>query len=167
MAVQKSIVLITCGKLDLLFVNAGITNDPTQTIADVSTEEFMQVLTTNTLSPMRVIATLQPYVAEQGSIGVMSSGQGSITNNTNGRGDVYRASKAALNMLMKGYAARQADTRHTFFIMAPGWVKTDMGGSDARYTIDESIPRLVDTLERHRGKTGLHYLDFKDSPVPW
>src|SRR5690606_34776007 len=58
---------------DILFVNAGTTNrDPTQTIGEVSTEEFMHVMLTNALSPMRVIESLEKYVAANGLIGVMS-----------------------------------------------------------------------------------------------
>ncbi len=62
--------------LDMLFVNAGTTNrDPSQTIGDVSTEEFYQVMLTNALAPMRVIERLQQAVKPQGLLGVMSSGQ--------------------------------------------------------------------------------------------
>ena len=38
---------------DLLFVNAGVTNGPHETVADVSTEEFTRLMVTNALSPMR------------------------------------------------------------------------------------------------------------------
>jgi NAD(P)-dependent dehydrogenase (short-subunit alcohol dehydrogenase family) len=153
--------------IDMLFVNAGVTNDHRETLADVSTEEFIRVMVTNALSPMRVIETFQDLVPPTGTIGVMSSGQGSITNATNANFPVYRASKAALNMLMRTYAARSAEYPRSLLIMAPGWVQTDMGGPSARLTIDESIPNLVETIEAHQGRPGLHYLDYLGRTVPW
>src|ERR1700729_1798079 len=77
-------------KFDLLFVNAGVKNDDRETIADVSTDEFIRVMVTNSLSPMRVIEAFQDLVPPTGTIGVMSSGQGSITNATNANYEVYR-----------------------------------------------------------------------------
>lgn len=154
-------------KLDALFVNAGVKNNDKETIADVSTEEFVRVMVTNALSPMRVIEAFQDLVHAGGTLGVMSSGQGSLTNNTNGHYEVYRASKAALNMLMRSFAARHADDPKTLLLMAPGWVRTDMGGPEARLTIDESIPNLLNTMEAHEGRSGLHYLDYLGRVVPW
>lgn len=153
-------------QFDMLFVNAGVKNDDRETIADVSTEEFTRVMVTNALSPLRVIETFKDRVVPHGTIAVMSSGQGSITNNTNGNYEVYRGSKAALNMFMRSFAARNPDER-TLLLMAPGWVQTDMGGPDARLTIDESIPNLLDTMESYAGRTGLHYLDYLGRVVPW
>jgi NAD(P)-dependent dehydrogenase (short-subunit alcohol dehydrogenase family) len=69
---------------DLLFVNAGVTNSAEDTIADVSTEEFNRLVLTNALSPMRVIEALKDLVPLNGTIAIMSSGQGSITNNERG-----------------------------------------------------------------------------------
>ncbi|MBV8049124.1 MAG: SDR family NAD(P)-dependent oxidoreductase, partial [Paludibacterium sp.] len=110
---------------DILFVNAGTTNrDPTQTIGEVSTEDFMHVMLTNALSPMRVVERLAQYVAADGMIGVMSSGQGSVGNNETGQREVYRGSKAALNMFMRSFAARQAGSARAMVLMAPGWVRT-------------------------------------------
>ena len=63
-------------KFDLLFVNAGVTNDDRETIADVSTDEFIRVMITNALSPMRVVETLQDLVRPSGTIGIMSSETG-------------------------------------------------------------------------------------------
>ena len=116
-------------QFDMLFVNAGITNpDPTQTIGEVSIEDFVEVMITNALSPMRVVESLEVNVSATGLIGVMSSGQGSIANNTTGMREVYRGTKAALNMYMRSFAARQAATSRALAVMAPGWVKTDLGG---------------------------------------
>ena len=153
--------------VDLLFVNAGVKNAEDETIADVTTEEFIRVMVTNSLSPMRVIETFQDLVVATGTIGVMSSGQGSLTNNTVGNYELYRGSKAALNMFMRSFAARHSDDARTLLLMAPGWVRTDMGGPQARLTIDESIPNLVNTMENYQGRGGLHYLDYLGRVVPW
>ena len=152
---------------DLLFINAGVKNDDRETIADVSTEEFVRVLVTNALSPMRVVEALQHLVVPTGTIGVMSSGQGSVGNNELGGYEVYRASKAALNTLMRSFAARHKGDPRTFLLVAPGWVRTDMGGPGARLSIEESIPNLANTVEAQFGKTGLQYLDYLGRTVPW
>jgi NAD(P)-dependent dehydrogenase (short-subunit alcohol dehydrogenase family) len=153
--------------LDMLFVNAGVTNNPNETIGEVSTEEFIRVMVTNALSPMRVVESLYNVVAEEGTIGVMSSGQGSVSNNTNGLREVYRGSKAALNMFMRSFAARHGGERRSMVLIAPGWVRTELGGPDARLTIEESIPNVVSTLLAVRSKPGLQYLDYLGRTVPW
>ncbi|WP_426699718.1 SDR family NAD(P)-dependent oxidoreductase [Rhodanobacter sp. Col0626] len=154
-------------RFDMLFVNAGVKNDDRETIADVSTDEFVRVMVTNALSPMRVIEALQDLVRPDGTIGIMSSGQGSVANNTNGHYEVYRGSKAALNTFMRSFAARHADDARTLLLMAPGWVRTDMGGAEARLGIEESIPNLVDIIDAQAGKAGLQYLDYLGRQVPW
>lgn len=154
-------------RFDILFVNAGVTNDPAETIGEVTTEEFNRVMVTNALGPMRVLEAFYDVVADGGTIGVMTSGQGSITNNTSGLREVYRSSKAALNMLMRSFAARRASDQHPMVLMAPGWVRTEMGGPDARLTVEESIPSLVTTLLAAPGTPGLRYLDYLGRTVPW
>jgi NAD(P)-dependent dehydrogenase (short-subunit alcohol dehydrogenase family) len=152
---------------DLLFVNAGVTNGPEETVADVPTDTFIRLMVTNALSPMRVVEALQDLVAPDGTIAVMSSGQGSIANNENGGFEIYRASKSALNQLMRSFAARHAGDPHTLLLMAPGWVQTDLGGPAAPLTIGQSIPGVADTIEAQAGKGGLQYLDYRGRTVRW
>jgi NAD(P)-dependent dehydrogenase (short-subunit alcohol dehydrogenase family) len=152
---------------DLLFHNAGTANQPDGTVAETSTDEFMKVMITNALSPLRIIETFQDCVEPTGTIGVMSSGQGSVANNTNGGHEVYRGSKAALNTYMRSYDVRHRGEQRTLILMAPGWVKTDLGGPDARLAIEESIPGVVKVIDSLRGRPGLHYVDYLGQTVPW
>jgi len=152
---------------DLLFHNAGTGNQPDGTVAEATTDEFIKVMVTNALSPMRVIETFEDCVRQAGTIGVMSSGQGSVSNNTNGGHEVYRGSKAALNSYMRSYDARHRGEQRTLILMAPGWVKTDLGGPNARLTIEESIPGVVNVIDSLRGQPGLHYVDYLGQTVPW
>ena len=153
---------------DILFVNAGTANaNPNDTIAEVPTEEFVRVMVTNALGPMRIVEALQDLVPPDGLIGVMSSGQGSIANNTNGGFEVYRGSKSALNQYMRSYAARHESEPRALVLMAPGWIRTALGGPNAPFGLEETIPDIVNTLLSKRGKPGLEYLDRMGRAVPW
>ena len=153
---------------DILFHNAGTANrNPGDTIAEISTEEFVHVMVTNALSPMRVIESQQDLVPANGMIGIMSSGQGSIGNNTNGWAEIYRGSKAALNMFMRSYAVRHAGEARALVLMAPGWILTALSGPNATFSIEESIPKVVNVLLSQQGKPGLQYLDREGRTVPW
>lgn len=155
-------------RLDILFVNAGTANRTQgETIADVSDDDFVRVMVTNALGVMRTVEALQDLVPPDGLIGVMSSGQGSIGNNTKGGHEVYRGSKAALNQYMRSHAARHADGRRAMLLMAPGWIRTDLGGPDATFGVEETIPEIVDVLLAQRGRPGLRFLDRKGQTVPW
>lgn len=153
---------------DMLFVNAGTANhNAAETIAEVSTDEFVHVMLTNALGVMRAVEGFQDLVRPAGLIGVMSSGQGSIANNTKGGFEVYRGSKAALNQYMRSYAARHADDPRAMVLMAPGWVRTELGGPHAPFSIEETIPQLVDTLLAQQGMPGLRFIDRHGEIVPW
>jgi NAD(P)-dependent dehydrogenase (short-subunit alcohol dehydrogenase family) len=154
-------------RLDVLFVNAGITSHEQTPIGAVPTADFVDVMVTNALGPMRVIEALEDLVTPAGLIGAMSSGQGSITNNTAGGREVYRGSKAALNMFLRSFAARQSGTRRAFLLLAPGWIRTALGGPDAPYSVEQSVPVLVDLLLSRLGTPGLAYLDRFGETVPW
>ena len=153
---------------DMLFVNAGTANhDQDETIAETSTEEFVRVMLTNALGVMRAVEGLQDLVRPAGLIGVMSSGQGSVANNEKGGHEVYRGSKAALNQYMRSYAARHANDGRPMVLMAPGWVRTELGGPEAPLSVEEAIPPLVDTLVAQQGTPGLRFLDRHGATVPW
>lgn len=159
---------LTGRPFDIVFVNAGTVNRrPSETMAEVSTEEFVQVMVTNVLGVMRAVEHLGGLARPGGVIGVMSSGQGSIANNANGVNDVYRASKAALNQAMSSYAGRHRDEGRAMLLMAPGWIRTELGGPGAPVGVDEATPQIVDTLMAQQGHPGLRFLDRNGQAVPW
>jgi NAD(P)-dependent dehydrogenase (short-subunit alcohol dehydrogenase family) len=86
-------------------------------------------------------------------IAVMSSKLGSVAGNR-AFWELYSSSRAALNMLMKCFAERHPNDARTLLLVAPGWVRTDMGTSAASLSIEEGIPFVVETVERSRAKPG-------------
>lgn len=152
---------------ELLFINAGTANMNDELAGEIAAEEYARVLVTNALGPMRMIEACSDLVLTDGLIGVMSSGQGSITNNTNGRHEVYRSSKAALNQLVRSYAARHADDLRALVLMAPGWIRTQLGGPTAPFGVEESAPLILDALLDRQGKPGLAFVDRDGNMVPW
>ena len=155
-------------RFDIVFINGGIVNrSPSATMADVSTDEFVHVLVTNVLGAMRAVEELGVLAGPGGVIGVMSSGQGSIANNANGINDIYRASKAALNQSMRSYAGRHSDEGRAFVLMAPGWIRTEMGGPNAPFGVEDAMPQIVDVLMAQQEVPGLRFLDRNGQTVPW
>jgi NAD(P)-dependent dehydrogenase (short-subunit alcohol dehydrogenase family) len=153
--------------LDLLFVNAGVASGAEDRVDRVSTEEFTRIMVTNALSPMRVIEELGHLVRPDGTIAAMSSSLGSVALNETGGWEVYRASKAALNTLMRSYAARHAGDGRSLALVDPGWVRTDMGGSSASLGIEDSIPGVVDALAARAEQPGLRYFNYRGETLPW
>ena len=153
---------------DLLFVVAGISSAPQEEIgASIDTGDFHRMMDTNVLGAMRTVEVLQDLVDPAGTIAVMSSGQGSVSGNTNGGFEVYRATKAALNQMFRSYAVRHDGERRALLLMAPGWVKTSLGGPNAMLEIGDSIPPLLDTIDAQHGVPGLQYLDRHGRTVGW
>lgn len=153
-------------ELDTLFVNAGICKANELTPVQVAEKDYLDMLLTNALSPMRVIELFHDCVKVNGVIAVMSSELGSIADST-GFWELYSSSKAALNMLMKSFHARHVEDTRALLLVAPGWVRTDMGSQDALLDVSESIPLVVDVVTRNAGVPGLRFLNRHGAELPW
>ena len=151
--------------LDVLFVSAGVTNDNAKAAGEVAPGEFARVMETNALAPMRLIEALGGNVASDGAIVAMTSVLGSVAQNTSGGYEVYRASKAALNTLLRSYASRHAD--RAVIAMHPGWVQTDMGGAGAPLTVDRSAEGMVDVIAARSGRAGCVFVDYQGKTIEW
>lgn len=152
--------------LDLLFVNAGVSDAPGQTIGEISDEEFDWIFKTNVLGPMRVIERLSPRVPDGGVIAAMSSALGIVGAEQSGGFDAYGASKAALNKLLRIFSKRAGGGRSVLAVH-PGWVATDMGGRNAPLDVETSVRGIVTVLDSRFGKAGDLYVDYSGQLLPW
>jgi NAD(P)-dependent dehydrogenase (short-subunit alcohol dehydrogenase family) len=130
--------------IDLLLNNAGVGGARGQTIGNIDYKAWAKVLEVNTMGPLRVSEAFVEHVArsERKLIVTLTSGMGSIGDNTSGGAFAYRSSKAAVNMVMRSLAIDLASRGITCVVLNPGWVQTDMGGSHATMTPAESVTRL-------------------------
>jgi NAD(P)-dependent dehydrogenase (short-subunit alcohol dehydrogenase family) len=137
--------------IDLLLNNAGVMGARGQTIGNIDYEAWAKVLEANTMGPMRVSEAFVDHVArsDRKLVVTLTSGMGSLADNTSGGSIAYRSSKAAVNMVMRSLAIDLAPRGITCVVVNPGWVQTDMGGPHATITASESVTklrRLIETL---------------------
>jgi NAD(P)-dependent dehydrogenase (short-subunit alcohol dehydrogenase family) len=137
--------------VDLLLNNAGIGGPRGQTIGNIDYDAWAEVLDVNTMGPMRVSEAFVDHVARSDLklIVSLTSGMGSLADNTSGGSIAYRSSKAAVNMVMRSLAIDLAPLGITCVVVNPGWVQTDMGGAQATLTTAESVTALrwlIETL---------------------
>ena len=161
------------GTIDLLVNNAGVYGPQggKQHVGDgdVDADEMTKVYRTNVAGPMLVLdAMLVAGKLTDGSKVVnISSGAGSIAHASGGSPLYYSSSKAALNMATKICAGRLRDKGVIVTAQCPGWVKTDMGGGDAKLSPQESIGSMLrhfDTLTTdHSG----HFYNHDGSEQQW
>ena len=116
---------------------------------NIDYKEWAKVLDVNTIGPMRVSEAFVDHVArsKRKLIVTLTSGMGSIADNTSGGSIAYRSSKAAVNMVMRSLATDLAPRDITCVVVNPGWVLTDMGGPHAKMTPAESVKKLRDLIE--------------------
>ncbi|KLO08157.1 NAD(P)-binding protein, partial [Schizopora paradoxa] len=152
--------------LDYLINNAGLTsgNDSPLTLRQAN---FVKTLTTNAVAPMIVSQHFMKFLekSKRPVVMNMSSGLGSIENASGTYQTSYCTSKAALNMLTK----KLADERKNVisFVMDPGWVKTDLGGSAAPFDVDFSVSNVYKVLVGVSAKDSGSFLRFDGQVVPW
>jgi NAD(P)-dependent dehydrogenase (short-subunit alcohol dehydrogenase family) len=152
---------------DLLFLNPGIMVGLGSALSDVPESDIQNIFLTNAIGPIRVADALAHLVTPGGTIAFMSSDKGSVGTNDNGRVELYRASKAALNSLIRSFRARHGKDDLTVLALHPGEVRTSMGRPDAPLDIDASVRGLANVIELRWGSGGQAFVDYKNDIIPW
>ena len=154
--------------IDIVVNNAGIFGDRGCDLGAIDDGRWHEVLDINVMGPTRVAEAFLPHLeaGEQKKLVSVSSRMGSMDQSTGGE-LVYRSSKAALNAVMKALSVDLADRDFIVTVLHPGWVQSDMGGSAAAISIDESaqgIKKILDGLDK--GANGA-FLNYDGSPITW
>lgn len=152
--------------LDIVLNNAG-TYGERQNFGGIDEAEFMRVMRVNTLAPLKVAEAFAGQLTGRKLIASVSSMMGSMADNTSGGSYAYRASKAALNMVMKGLSVDLRDRGITSIALSPGWVRTDMGGPQAPLEPAEAIAGMRAVLEKVTLNDSGKFFHFDGSELPW
>ncbi|MGH8130379.1 MAG: SDR family oxidoreductase [Steroidobacteraceae bacterium] len=155
--------------IDLLLNNAGVGGPRNERLGGLDYAAWARVLDVNTLGPMRVVeAFVENVVRSQlKRIVTITSGMGSLADNTSGDSYAYRSSKAAVNMVMKSLAIDLAPRAITCIVVNPGWVRTDMGGPRGKLSPAESIKALRSVIAALRPEDSGRFLNWDGKPYSW
>jgi NAD(P)-dependent dehydrogenase (short-subunit alcohol dehydrogenase family) len=152
--------------IDLLVNNAGTTGPKGtpecmeyQGLDNMDYAIWRDIFEVNVLGLFKVATAFHPHLAasERSLLVNLSSDLGSCENNTQGSMHSYRASKAAVNILNKGMANEWNDV--TCIAMAPGWCKTELGGTIAEIEPDDSVAAQLETFDKLTQKDSGRFLD--------
>lgn len=148
--------------IDVLINNAGVGGEE-------STEGWLRTLHINCIAPVRTTQALLPILvrSERKVVVSITSGMGSIADNTSGGSYAYRSSKAALNAAMKSLSVDLAKRGISVIVLNPGWVKTDMGGVGARLTADDSATRMRKVIDNAGPAQSGKFFNHDGAEYPW
>jgi NAD(P)-dependent dehydrogenase (short-subunit alcohol dehydrogenase family) len=154
--------------IDVLINNAGVRSRPDE-LDELDLDGALRMLHVNALGPLRVARALLPMLrrACRAKIANIGSGLGSIGNNNEGGAYGYRMSKAALNMATRSLAHDLRGDGILAVVLSPGWVQTDMGGSDAPTPVADSAAGLIKVIDRLDMQDSGGYFGFQGERIPW
>ena len=153
-------------KIDVAILNAGVFGPRTEGPTAPDQQQFDAVMHTNVLSAMRILPIVLPLVENaSGKLAVISSSMASIGERSNPAGWLYRASKTALNSVLKDVSL--STSKAICVAMDPGWVKTDMGGDAAEITVDVSVAGIRQTMAALKPEDNGKYLQYTGAEHGW
>jgi NAD(P)-dependent dehydrogenase (short-subunit alcohol dehydrogenase family) len=154
--------------LDVAIYSAGILGPQNEGAIPCATAEFDAVMHTNVLGALHAVPVVAPRLrAHGGKFVFLSSLMGSIASQVSTRRVVYRASKCALNVVVKTASLEWGPKGIVLFALHPGWVKTDMGGTDADLEAPESILGMRRVIENSGATDNGRFYDYTGKELPW
>jgi NAD(P)-dependent dehydrogenase (short-subunit alcohol dehydrogenase family) len=168
-SVKRAAAEVGESAVDVLINCAGVMGNSDQTIGTIDYDDWAQVLDVNVMGPARVTEAFLERVVQSSSrtIVTITSGMGSLADNTSGGYVPYRTSKAAVNMVMRSAAIDLARQRVICVVINPGWVKTDMGGPGARLTPEQSVTAMRRLIGRLGPKDSGKFYNYDGREYPW
>jgi NAD(P)-dependent dehydrogenase (short-subunit alcohol dehydrogenase family) len=155
-------------KVDVAIVNAGVYGPRVNALTPPPDDDFDLVMRTNVRAPMQLISALAPLLSQsQARLAVISSRMGSMSLMSSSAGWLYRASKAAVNAVVKAASLELGPRGVVCVAFHPGWVRTDMGGAGADIDVEASVSGMRHVLAvanpSHNGK----FLNYGGEQLSW
>jgi NAD(P)-dependent dehydrogenase (short-subunit alcohol dehydrogenase family) len=151
---------------EVVIFNAGVYGPDSAGLDAPAEAEFDRVMHTNVLGAMRVLPQVAEALAPGATLALVSSRMGAIGSRSNATGWLYRASKAALNSVLKDASLVLAG-KAVCVALHPGWVRTDMGGAGADLDVAASVAGLRRTLAGLKPADNGGFFNYDGTPLAW
>jgi NAD(P)-dependent dehydrogenase (short-subunit alcohol dehydrogenase family) len=151
---------------DVIVFCAGVYGPHTTGLEPPTEAEFAAVMNTNVLGPMRVLPSLVDALAPGAKLALLSSRMGAIGPRTGHQGWLYRASKAAVNSVLKDVSQVLAG-RCICVSLHPGWVRTQMGGAGADLAPEQSASDIRRVIAGLSAADNGRFINHDGATIPW
>lgn len=153
--------------IDVLINNAGVY--PHSSFGDTDYNDWADAFKVNSMAPLKMAEAFVQHITrgQLKKIATITSKMGSLDDNTSGESYSYRASKTAVNMVMKSLSIDLKPYGISVVTLHPGWVQTDMGGSNALINAQTSVSGLRKVIaDLNLGNTG-QFIAYDGKSIAW
>ncbi|MDP3087687.1 MAG: SDR family oxidoreductase [Methylotenera sp.] len=154
-------------KIDVLINNAGIY--PESSLGNADTNDWIEALKVNSIAPLKMATAFTTHIANSAlkKIATLSSKMGSISDNTSGGSYIYRSTKTTVNMVMKSLSIDLQPAGIAVVTLHPGWVLTDMGGSNALIDTQTSVLGLRKVIMNLNLSNSGKFFSYDGKEIAW
>jgi NAD(P)-dependent dehydrogenase (short-subunit alcohol dehydrogenase family) len=153
--------------IDVLINNAGVY--PHSSFGDTNYDDWANGFKVNSMAPLKMAEAFVQHLTRGHlkKIATLTSKMGSIDDNTSGESYSYRSSKCAVNMVMKSLSIDLKPYGISVVTLHPGWVQTDMGGSNALISAHTSVTGLRKVIESLSLESTGRFIAFDGKEIAW
>lgn len=153
--------------IDVLINNAGVY--PVSSFGDTNYDDWAAAFKVNSMAPLKMAEAFVQHItrSQLKKIATLTSKMGSLDDNTSGESYSYRSSKTAVNMVMKSLSIDLKPYGISVVTLHPGWVQTDMGGSNALINAQTSVSGLRKVIEALSLSMTGQFIAYDGKAIAW
>ena len=153
--------------IDVLINNAGVY--PHSSFGDTNYDDWAAAFKVNSMAPLKMAEAFVQHISRSQlkKIATLTSKMGSLDDNTSGESYSYRSSKTAVNMVMKSLSIDLKPYGISVVTLHPGWVQTDMGGSNALVSAQTSVTGLRKVIDGLSVTTTGRFIAYDGKAINW
>ena len=153
--------------IDVLINNAGVY--PASSFGDTNYDDWAAAFKVNSMAPLKMAEAFVQHITrgQLKKVATLSSKMGSLDDNTSGESYSYRSSKTAVNMVMKNLSIDLKPYGISVVTLHPGWVQTEMGGSNALISAQTSVSGLRKVIESLSLSTTGQFIAYDGKAINW